>query len=206
MSAEHPELIFIAGPQAGQRVILSRPGATLGRGSAADVLLSEDYASREQARYERLQGGPCVIGLSKRGTWINGRRYKPGKRVFLDTGDRIGVGKETEILFVNAGDDPDAALEAACRPDRARKNAFGKIAAPSRPVAQPAAPAPKETAAEAEAPPEAPAPADRRAGKHRPSEMSADERAELERQAKRRKLMIGLGVYLVWQSRLWERR
>jgi len=118
--------------------------------------------------------------------------------VFLETGDLIGVGRETEILFVGAGDDPDAALEAVRRPDRARKNAFGKRAASSPPVAKPAAPAPDTPAPEepaAEAPSETAAPADQPVGKRRPSEMKADERAELERQAKRRKLIIGLGIY-----------
>ena len=108
MSAEHPMLVFVAGPQAGQRVLLSRPVLVLGRGGGADVLLSEDYASRQQARYELLQAGPALEGLSQRGTWINGKRYKSGKKILLATGDLIGVGQETEILFVAAGDDPDA--------------------------------------------------------------------------------------------------
>ncbi len=192
MSRRHATLVFVAGPQAGQRVVLSRPVAIHGRGSGADVLLSEDFASRRQARYELLRAGPTLESLSPRGTWVNGKLYKAGKKLLLDTGDLIGVGVETEILFVAAGDDPETALavHAQAVPP---KSAFGRK---HRGLAQPKGP-------EAEAPPPepveeglAPDELDEGPRRRRPSEMTPAERAELEDKAKRKKTMIGLGIYL----------
>ena len=188
----HATLVFVAGPQAGQRVVLAKAAATLGRGSEADVLLSEDYASRRQARYELLRAGATLENLSPRGTWVNGKRYKSGKKLLLETGDLLGVGAETEILFIAAGDDPDTALalhDQAMPP----KSAFGKK---HRGLAQPKPP-------EAEAPPPepveeefAPDELDEGPRRRRSSEMTAAERAALEDKAKGKKIMIGLGIYL----------
>lgn len=191
MSADHPVLVFVAGPQAGQRVLLNRPVLVLGRGGGSDIMLSEDFASREQARYELLQAGPALEGLSQRGTWVNGKRYKSGKKILLATGDLIGVGQETEILFVAAGDDGDAVLAAYEAAAGTRKNAFGKR---PRPREQEPAPAPAEEALQA-----APAEPPPRAGKarpRRPSEMTAGQRSQAEESARKRKIAIGLGIYL----------
>jgi hypothetical protein len=51
-----------------------------------------------------------VENLSPNGTEINGKRYKVGKQVVLATGDVIGVGLETRMLFVAMGDDVEQAL------------------------------------------------------------------------------------------------
>ena len=193
MSQNHPELVFIAGPQTGQRVTLSRAAAVLGRGSGSDILLSEEFASREQARYELLQAGPTLENLSTRGTWINGKRFKAGKKVLLETGDLVGVGTDTEILFVSAGDDVDAAL-ADCEEARpAGRSAFGKrLAASEEPVQEPESDLPPpESAAPAPGQPP-PLPDD-----VKPSEMTADERARAERKARQRKILVSLGIYFV---------
>jgi len=191
MSAEHPELIFLTGPQAGQRVRLTQPVAILGRGSGSDILLSEDYVSRQQMRYELLRAGPAIENLSPRGTWINGKRYKTGQKVLLATGDVIGVGHETQILFVAAGDDPERALQTwRARSRRGGRDAFGRKIQPA-PKATPPPPGPPEPAAEEME--EEPARPERRP--KRPSEMTADERAELAKKERRRKLLIGLGAW-----------
>jgi len=191
MSEEHPELVFVAGPQAGQRVELRRPEAVLGRSSDADVMLSEEYVSRRQVRYELLKAGPTLENLSDRGTWVNGKRFKRGKRLLLDTGDLIGAGHETQMLFVGAGDDPDEAL-ASYRAGPPERDAFGqRTGAPASQPAEPK-PAPEELAATAEEPEAAPA-SKRRA--KRPSEMTAGEREEMERKARQRKILVGLGVW-----------
>ncbi|KKL97021.1 hypothetical protein LCGC14_1838670 [marine sediment metagenome] len=187
MSKSYPILIFVCGPQEGQRVRLTRLVSILGRAGRADILLSEDYVSREQVRYEMLQAGPTLENLSRRGTWINGKRYRAGRKILVDTGDVIGVGAQTQMLFVSAGDDPAQALSAWEAARTSRRDAFGKRYQP------PAVPAPV-----AEEPPEEEPEPDQAAeakGEKRASEMTADERAEAERKEKRRKLMTGLGVY-----------
>lgn len=189
MSQEHPELIFVAGPQSGQRVVLSRPAAVLGRGGDADVLFSEEYVSRNQARYELLQAGPVLENLSARGTWINGKRYKSGRQILLETGDLIGVGQATQILFVAAGGDSDAALAMYREYIATGKDAFGR-----KPRIENAAPPP---------PPE-PEPVVDEGDREdktgiqpkQPSEMSVAERLESEQKARRRKIVVGLGIYL----------
>ncbi len=192
MSQDCPELIFVAGPQKGQRVLLSRAGLVLGRGSGADVLLSEEFASRQQARYELLQAGPTLENLSDRGTWVNGKRYKAGKRLLLETGDLIGVGEQTEMLFVAAGDDPEAALAAYQSSAGQARNAFGRKTQPAAQVPQAAAQVETAQPAEASQPP--PSPGEVRL--RRPSEMAAGERLQAEAAARRRKIAIGLGIYL----------
>ena len=191
----HATLVFVAGPQAGQRVVLAKAVAILGRGSQADVLLSEDYASRQQARYELLRAGATLENLSPKGTWVNGKLYKAGKKLLLETGDLLGVGAETEILFIAAGDDPDTALalhDQAMPP----KSAFGKK---HRARIKPEGDQPKGEAPEGEPGVEeghAPDEFDRRPRRKRASEMTPAERAKFEDEARRKKIMIGLGIYL----------
>jgi hypothetical protein len=195
MSRDFPILVFVAGPQAGQRAVLARATAVLGRGGAADVMLSEDFVSRRHARYELLQAGPTLENLSDRGTWINGKRYKAGKKLLLETGDLIGMGAETEILFVAAGDDPDAAL-AVYENDQKRGSAFGRRRkTPASPPPEPAPPEPVEEEPPPQEPEEEPQFA-RAPGGDRPSETSAGERAEAEAKAKRKKTLIALSAYL----------
>ena len=110
MSQQHPELIFVAGAQAGERVALTSPVAILGRSHEAEVYLSESYASRRHVQFELTSEGWVVENLSPAGTLINDKTYKTGKRILLDTGDVLGIGAQTRILFVGPGDDPDAAL------------------------------------------------------------------------------------------------
>jgi len=187
MSEAHPLLVFVAGPQKGQHVLLGKPAAVLGRGSGADILLSEEYISREHIRYELLNAGPTMENLSRKGTWINGKRFKGGKKVLLETGDLIGAGDETQMLFVAAGDDPAQAVD-AFGPDARERDAFGRR--PARRGAEPEAePPPEEAAGDAEGE------ARRKAPPKRPSEMTPGERAEAERKAKQKRILIGLGVW-----------
>jgi hypothetical protein len=185
MPARHPTLVFVAGPQKGQQLELSAPEAVLGRGGDADIMLSEEYVSRRQARYELLRAGPTLENLSSRGTHINGKRYKQGQKVLLDTGDVIGFGAETEAVFVAAGDDPDAAAAAW---ETSGQSAFG---AKRQPAGQ-AEPQMVEMVEETPEEPDHP----RAAQGRRPMEMTTAERVDSEAKAKRRKLMVGLGIYL----------
>lgn len=112
MSDPRPELIFISGPQKDQRAVIMKNVVILGRSPSADIVIAEEHASRRQVRFEVADDGWIVENLSKNPIQINGKKYKPGKQVLLETGDVLGVGLETEILFVDAGDDPDIALSA----------------------------------------------------------------------------------------------
>ncbi len=184
MSDQYPELVFVAGPQKGQRVRLGQPVCVFGRGAGVDVMLSEEFISRQQFRYESLRAGPTIENLSRRGTWICGKRYRGGQKILMASGDVIAVGAETQILFVAAGDDPKEIVQAWRQSPPGARDAFGRRV---RPAAAPA-PAPSDEPAQ---PGELPA----GEAEKRPSEMNAEERDEMERKAKRRKLLIGLGSY-----------
>lgn len=125
MSEVYPELVIVSGPQTGERVALREQVMVLGRSGDADVLLTEQFISRQHARYELGEEGPTVECLSDHGLWVNGRRYKPGKRLLLSSGDVLGLGHETEALFVAAGDEAEKVL-AAWRSRPKGVNAFGK--------------------------------------------------------------------------------
>lgn len=111
MAGAMPELIFVAGPQQGERSVIMTSTAILGRSPAADVRLVEEAASREHVRFQFTRDGWVMENISANGTLINGKRYKKNKKVVLDTGDVMGVGLETRMLYVAPGDDPEEALQ-----------------------------------------------------------------------------------------------
>lgn len=143
MSEVFPELVILSGPQKGERVTLREIVMVLGRSGEANVLLTEQFISRQHAQYERSPDGPTVECLSDRGLWVNGKRYMPGKRLLLASGDVLGLGRETEMLFVSAGDSVQEVLSALHgRPKRV--TAFGKKAVLAEPRAKEAAEPPVE--------------------------------------------------------------
>ena len=139
MNGARPELIFVAGPQAGERAVLMSNVALVGRSPAADVRLAEGAASREQVRFQLTGQGWLMQNLSTNGTIVNGKRYKGLKQLILETGDVLGVGLETEVLYVSPGDDPEEAL-AAYRD----KHGVAEIRPTARPSPPPAEPAEKD--------------------------------------------------------------
>ena len=110
MVSAMPELIFVSGPQQGERAVIMTSTVMLGRSPSADVRLIEEAISREHVRFQLTRDGWVMENLSANGTLINGKRYKKDKKVLLDTGDVMGVGLETKILYVAPGDDPEEAL------------------------------------------------------------------------------------------------
>ncbi len=110
MAENTPELIFLTGPQEGERRMLMKSIVTAGRSADADVVLREHAVSRNQMRFTFTAEGWAVQNLSSNGTVINGRRYRKPQMILLDTGDVFSVGQETQILFVAPADDPEAAL------------------------------------------------------------------------------------------------
>ena len=74
------ELIFVVGPQRGQRVALRTAVAIAGRGTQAEIPLLEETVSRQQMRFELTAQGWLVESLSKNSPLrIGKRKYKPGK-------------------------------------------------------------------------------------------------------------------------------
>ncbi len=112
MTGPRPELIFLSGPQKDQRAVIMKDIAIAGRSPSADIILTEEHASRRQIQFQLTSDGWIVENISANPIRINSKKYKPGKQVLLETGDVLQVGVETEMLFVDAGDDPDIALSA----------------------------------------------------------------------------------------------
>lgn len=111
MSSVRPELVFLTGPQAGQRVEIASNVVTVGRYHGVEVRIEEPCASRRQMRLVLTPVGWMMENLSANGTRVNGKRIKSrNKKVILATGDVFSIGVETRILFVSPGDDPDQAV------------------------------------------------------------------------------------------------
>ena len=142
MVSAMPELIFVSGPQRGERAVIMTGTVVLGRSPSADVRLLDEAASREHVRFQLTRDGWVMENLSANGTLINGKRYKKDKKVLLDTGDVMGVGLETRILYVAPGDDPEEALadwRQANPPAQAKPAETKAQAGKPRPEAAPAA-------------------------------------------------------------------
>jgi len=110
MAQDRAELIFVAGPQQGERSLLMSATVVVGRHPSCDIQITEQTVSREQVRFQLTPHGWIVGSIASSPIRINGKRYKAGQQIILDTGDILGVGIETEILFVAQGADVDAAL------------------------------------------------------------------------------------------------
>jgi pSer/pThr/pTyr-binding forkhead associated (FHA) protein len=151
MARPRPYLVFVSGPQAGQRVKLHSRPMEAGRLPSADIPLTEDYASRRQMRFVRRGDEWAVENLSANGTRINDRTYGEGKQVILGTGDVLGVGTQTNILYVGPGDDVEEAV-AAYRREHAEQETEQAGEAPAPAPAAEEAPAAEAPAEEAEVP------------------------------------------------------
>ncbi|MFW6133431.1 MAG: FHA domain-containing protein [Planctomycetota bacterium] len=153
--AAAPELVFLAGPQRGQRAVVMGNTAVLGRAEDADIRATEPSVSRRQLQFTLTPDGWIVENLSDRSIRINGKKYKRKKKVLLETGDLLGVGASTEMLYVGPGDDPQEAL-GQYRPEMQMPPPTGEAAegAPSAPAeaVQPAHAAPAREAPEGEGP------------------------------------------------------
>ena len=113
MSLTRAELVFVAGPQQGQRVRLLDNVMVAGRGPLAQIQLQEETVSRQQLQLELTVQGWLVQNLSAGSPLrINGKKYKVGKQILVDSGDVIGLGLDTEILFVDADTDVNEAMRA----------------------------------------------------------------------------------------------
>ena len=193
MSPTYAELIFVAGPQDGQRSLLSASVLVLGRSISCDVHINEQAVSREQARLTLTTDGWVIENLSSTPLRINGKKYKPKKRIILDTDDILGLGVATEMLFVAAGDDSDAVLgeyrlahPVQIEPQEQPAPAEGDAESSSSLIADNDAPSAVTPQALAETP----------ANAHQAEATEVDER-EKARKAKVRNYIIFGGIYAV---------
>ena len=103
MPSTCPELIFVAGPQQGERAVLMSPVVGVGRSPDADVQLSELYVSRRQLQFAITHEGWIVENVAKKSrVRINGKKLKVGKKLILDTGDLLSV--ETFTIRTSEGE------------------------------------------------------------------------------------------------------
>jgi len=112
MLQPRPELIIVSGQQEGERAVLMDNIAFLGRSSDCTVQIRDPHVSRQQLKFQLAPGGWVAENLTTTLVRINGKKFKQGSKAFLETGDILGVGAETYILFVSPDDDPEAALAA----------------------------------------------------------------------------------------------
>ncbi|MBC8374134.1 MAG: FHA domain-containing protein [Phycisphaerae bacterium] len=190
MAAGRAELVYVKGPQAGQRASLMSAVVTVGRGQQADVQLTEEHVSRKHFQLTLTRDGWVFENISALRSRVNGKKYKTGKKIILDTGDIIAAGSETELLFVATGDDTEAAV-IAYRQSGARKGkSRSATAAPAVAVLPDQQIEPDDDRQPGDAEP-SPVPED---GEE--SELDSEELAELELKAQKKKYGIIIGVYL----------
>lgn len=176
MPQRHPELIFVSGPQTGERVAVMHRQVVAGRSPQADMQLTEKFISRKQFQLALTQEGWVFENLSSKPCKINGKKCKSGKAVILDTGDVIEVGMETRLFFVSAEDDADLALESY----RANESIKFQVKSASVLTEEPQKPKrskPRKKPGEA-------------------AELSDEEKSERQRKAKLKKYGLIFGIYL----------
>jgi len=80
--------------ESGERWVISRDGAVIGRSAAVDVPVTDASASREHARLRRKGDDFELENLSPNGTLVNG---KPVTARLLRDGDMIELGAQTKL-------------------------------------------------------------------------------------------------------------
>lgn len=200
MPQPRPELIIVAGPQQGDRAVLMDNVAFLGRSAECNVQINEPAVSRKQIKFTLAPGGWVVENIAATPLRINGKKHKMGRKVFLETGDVLGVGTETKILFVSPDADPEEAL-------LQYRQKHGVADVPAEPPPLVAAPAPAGQGANIAAPLAAPTPIaavvepeqviepEEAAEPDRP--LNAADMIDAERKAKIKKYCVLFGIYIV---------
>ncbi len=194
MASEHAQLLIVGGPDDGRVIKLDYLPATLGRDPNCAIRLREPQVSREHMAFITGADGVLCEVLSKRRVEIDGKYYRRGKRVLLDTGDVLKLGYETEALFVAAGDDAEEAMGSFLVARSAR--AAAEPSAEAEPSSPP--PLPEDTPPPgpgfAESEPAFGEPAKASVVEHRP--LSVAEMEAQQRQKRTRKITIAVGIYL----------
>jgi hypothetical protein len=96
-----PILIGQSGPVAGQRWVLSKPTATIGRDPGCDIVIPDRQVSRQHARLRQVDGGFELEDMgSKNGTHVNGAPVVGVMR--LQDGDLIQVALVAKLAYVGS--------------------------------------------------------------------------------------------------------
>src|SRR5262245_46676079 len=96
-----PILIGQSGPVAGQRWVLSKATATIGRDPACDIVIPDRQVSRQHARLRQVDGGFELEDMgSKNGTHVNGAPVTGAQR--LQDGDLIQVALVAKLAYVGS--------------------------------------------------------------------------------------------------------
>jgi hypothetical protein len=125
-------------PSASARWPMDKDTMSIGRAPTADVrLLDDPLVSRVHARLERVAGAWTVVddGLSRNGTFLNGRRVEGRQR--LHDRDQLRVG--STVLAVHDPDDGGPSTQAAdalLTPERLTPAQRAVLAALCRPYAR----------------------------------------------------------------------
>ncbi|OUC06672.1 hypothetical protein RY27_19580 [Litorilinea aerophila] len=133
----------MSGPQAGMEYELSAEITTVGRSASSDLVLEDQFASRQHAEIRRIDNAYQVHDLnSKNGVLVNGKRLAPGATAWLEDGCEIQFAS-TRFRFY----DPSATVtapaliavkEPALRVDPATRQVYvdGKLLDPPLSVKQ----------------------------------------------------------------------
>ncbi len=92
--SRHGKLVCLNGPQAGREYDLSDTAVILGRSQEADVVLQDQFASRQHAKISMIEGAYQISDLgSKNGVVLNGRRIEDGGYAWLEDGSEFHVNR-----------------------------------------------------------------------------------------------------------------
>ena len=96
-----PILIGQTGPVAGQRWVLNKPLAVIGRDPGCDIIIPDRQVSRNHAELRQVDGGFELVDKgSKNGTHINGSPVTEPTR--LQDGDLIQVALVAKLAYVGS--------------------------------------------------------------------------------------------------------
>ncbi len=84
------KLVCLSGPKAGLEFELPNRVVVLGRGQDADIVLDDQFASRQHAEIRKIDGAYQIRDLSsKNGVRINGRKLEEGGSAWLEDGCEV---------------------------------------------------------------------------------------------------------------------
>lgn len=102
------KLYILAGPEKGKSFVLGSDLMTIGRGPESDIRLSDKSVSRKHLEIVRREDKYFIKDLrSKNGTYINEEQIKPGKRLELEQGQSVAIGKTLFCVIEHLGEDED---------------------------------------------------------------------------------------------------
>jgi pSer/pThr/pTyr-binding forkhead associated (FHA) protein len=88
--ARFGKLVCLSGPRAGQEYELVKDLVILGRSAESDIVLEDQFASRQHAEIRWSDNAYQVHELqSKNGVFVNGRRLSPGSTAWLQDGAEV---------------------------------------------------------------------------------------------------------------------